>query len=76
MGALGVMHAVDHSPSIQNVLFSSYRLTFIKCQGNLNHSQNRYYRITKIILPKMSDIPFKPVSFNLNCSLLISNFSR
>ena len=55
--------AVDIMPELKrNILNFGYRINF-KYEGMLSHSFDRFYAVTKSILPTIEVIKFLPITF-------------
>ena len=60
--------AVSIMPELkQNVLISGYRANF-RYEGMLVHSFDRFYVVTRIEIPKVSDLNLTVFQFDYNCS--------
>ena len=60
--------AVSIMPELkQNVLRFRYRVNF-RYEGMLAHSFDRFYVVTRIEIPKMSDLNLTVFQFDYNCS--------
>ena len=53
----------------RNILKSAYGINF-KYEGMLSHSFDKFYVVTKFILPTIDDLKFSPIDFDLECSYL------
>ena len=57
-------------PELQrNILNFGYGINF-KYEGMLSHSFERFYVVTKFVLPTVEDLKFSPIKFDSNCSYL------
>ena len=64
--------AVSIMPELkQNVLRFGYGFNF-RCEGMLAHSFDRFYVVTKVELPKVSDLNLTMFQFDYNCSHVAS----
>ena len=59
----------------RNILNIGYRINF-KCEAMLSHSFDRFYVVTKLILPTTEDIKFLPITFDMHCSYLNVNLNQ
>ena len=60
--------AVSIIPELkQNVLRFGYGVNF-RCEGMLAHSLDRFYVVTRIEIPKVSDLNLTMFQFDYNCS--------
>ena len=53
----------------KNILSFGYRMNF-KYEGMLVHSFDRFYVVTKFILPSVNDLNFSPIDFYAKCIYL------
>ena len=53
----------------KNILKLGYGINY-KYEGMLAHSFNRFYVVTKFILPTVEDLKFSTLNFNSNCEHL------
>ena len=53
----------------RNILNFGYGINF-KYEGMLSHSFDRFYVVTKFILPTTDDLKFLPIDFSSECSYL------
>ena len=61
---------VDIMPELKrNILNFGYGMIF-KYEGMLLHSFDRFYRVTKFILPTINDLKFSKIDFDSECSYL------
>ena len=61
---------VDIMPELKrNILNSGYGINH-KYEGMLSHSSDRFYVITKFILPTIKDVKISPITFDMECSYL------
>ena len=70
------MHCICRHPSVeiipelkQNILNFGYGINF-KYEGMLVHSFERFYVVTKFILPTVNDLKFSMINFNGTCNYL------
>ena len=54
-----------------NILRFGYRVNF-RCEGMLSHSFDRFYLLTKIEIPKVSDLNLTLFQFDYNCSHVVN----
>ena len=54
-----------------NVLRFGYGINF-RCEGMLSHSIDRFYVVTKIEIPKVSDLNLTLFQFDYNCSHVVN----
>ena len=59
----------------RNILHFGYRINF-KYEGMLVDSFDRFYVVTKFILPSIDDLKFLPIDFDSECSYLNADLSR
>ena len=59
----------------RNILNFRYEINF-KYEGMLSHSFDRFYVVTKFVLPTMEDLKFSPIEFDSNCSYLEVDINR
>ena len=64
--------SVEIKPELKNILHFGYRINF-KYEGMLANSFNRFYVITKFILPTISDLKFSTINFNESYHYLQKN---
>ena len=68
--------SVEILPELKrNILNFGYGINF-KYEGMLAHSFDRFYVITKFILPSVNDLKFPVIDFDSECSYLNANLSR
>ena len=53
----------------RNILNFGYGINF-KYEGMLSHSFDRFYVVTKFILPTIEDVKFLPINFDSECNYL------
>ena len=58
----------------KNILRFRYGVNY-KYEGMLTHSFNRFYIITKFILPSIEDIKFSNLKFNASCSYMNKEYT-
>ena len=62
--------SVDILPELKrNILNFGYGINF-KYEGMLLHSFDRFYVVTKFILPAIEDVKFLPINFDSECNYL------
>ena len=67
---------VEIKPKLKrNILNFGYRINFIY-EGMLAHSFDRFYIVTKFILPSVNDLNFSPIDFDVKCSYLDQDLKR
>ena len=55
-------------PEVKRNIFNfGYGIDF-KYEGMLSHYFDRFYIVTKFILPTIDDLKFSPIDFDLECS--------
>ena len=59
----------------RNILNFGYRINF-KYEEMLLHSFDRFYAVTKFILPTVNDHRFLPIDFDSECSYLNVNLKH
>ena len=64
--AVSIMPELKH-----NVLRFGYRVIF-RYEGMLSHSFDRFYVVTKIEIPKVSDLNLTLFQFDYNCSHVVN----
>ena len=57
----------------RNILRFGYGVNY-KYEGMLTHSFNRFYIVTKFILPSIGDIKFSNLNFDASCSYMNKEF--
>ena len=53
----------------RNILKFSYGINY-KYEGMLAHSFDRFYVITKFVLPTLDDLKLHPINYDKNCQYL------
>ena len=67
---------VDIMPELKrNILNLGHRIKF-KYKGMLSHSFDRFYVVTKFILPTIDDLKFSPIDFDSECIYLDVDLRR
>ena len=62
--------STEIEPEVQkDILKFGYGINY-KYQGMVAHSFNRFYLVTKFILPTMDDIKLSPINYNGECRYL------
>ena len=62
--------SIKFNPEIQkNILKFGYSINY-KYEGMLAHSFDRFYIVTKFILPSMGDIKFSNLHFDHSCTYM------
>ena len=64
--AISIMPELKH-----NVLRFGYGVNF-RCEGMLSHLFDRFYVVTRIDIPKVSDLNLTLFQFDYNCSLVVN----
>ena len=64
--AIGIMLELKH-----NILRFGYGVNF-RYEGRLSHSFDRFYIVTKIEIPKVSDLNLTLFQFDYNCSHVVN----
>ena len=59
----------------KNVLYFGYRINF-KYKGMLVHSFDRFYIVTKCILPTANDLNFVSIDFDEKCDYLNADLNE
>ena len=59
----------------RNILNFGYGINY-KYEGMLAHSFDRFYVVTKFVLPTMEDLKFSPIEFDSTCSYLNIDVDR
>ena len=63
-----VSKGIKFNPELQkNILKFGYSINY-KCEGMLAHSFDRFYIVTKFMLPSMEDIKFSKLHFDHTCT--------
>ena len=61
---------VEIKPELQkNILKFGYGINY-KYEGMLAHSSDRFYVITKFILPTLDDLKLSPIRYDKECSYI------
>ena len=72
---LATSKCIKFDPELQkNVLKFGYGINY-KYEGMLTHSFNRFYIITKFILPSIGDIWFSHLNFDDSCSYMNKEYA-
>ena len=53
----------------RNILKFGYGINY-KYEGMLAHSFDRFYRVTKFILPTLDDLKLSPISYDKECTYI------
>ena len=65
--------SIEIMPELKkNILNFGYRINS-KYEGMLAHSFDRFYVVTKFILPSVNDLKFSPIHFDEKCNYLNDN---
>ena len=68
--------SVEIMPELKrNILNFGYIINY-KYEAMIPHSYNRFYVVTKFILPSVNDLKFPPIDFDSECSYLNAYLSR
>ena len=68
--------SVKIRPELQrNILNSGYGINY-KYEGMLTHSFDRFYVVTKFMLPAIGDIKFLRLNFNGTCAYMENKFAQ
>ena len=68
-------NCIKFSPELQkNILKFGFGINY-KYEGMLTHSFNRFYIITKSILPSIGDIKFLQLTFDDSCSYMNKEYA-
>ena len=59
----------------RNVLNFGYGINF-KYEGMLSHLFDRFYVVTKFILPTIDDLKFSPIDFDSECNYLNTDLDK
>ena len=59
----------------RNILNFGYQINF-KYEGMLSHSFDRFYVVTKFILPTIEDVKCLQITFDSNCTYLNVNLDK
>ena len=66
--------SIKFNPELQkNILKFGYGINY-KYKGMLAHSFNRFYIVTKFMLPSVKDIKFSNLNFDESCALFMPFF--
>ena len=72
---LAVGDSIKFNPELQkNILKFSYGINY-KYEGMLAHSFDRFYIITKFMLPSMGDIKFSNLNFDQSCAYMKKKYT-
>ena len=72
---LSTCKCIKFSPELQkNILKFGYGINY-KYEGMLMHSFDRFYIITKFILPSIGDIKFSQLIFDVSCSYMNKEYT-
>ena len=68
--------SVEIKPKLQrNILNFGYGINY-KYEGMLRHSFDRFYVVTKFMLPMLGDLKFSKLNFNDSCAYTENNFAQ
>ena len=68
--------AIDIMPELKrNISNFGYRINF-KYEGKLSYLYDRFYVVTKFILPTIEDIKIPWITFDTHCSYLNANWDK
>ena len=72
---LAVGDSIKFNPELQkNILKFGYGINY-KYEGMLAHSFDRFYIITKFMLPSMGDIKFSNLNFDHSCAYMNKKYA-
>ena len=72
---LSISNCIEFNPELQkNILNFGYGINY-KYEGMLTHSFDRFYIITKFILPSIGDIRFSHLTFDDSCSYMNKEYA-
>ena len=72
---LAVSKCIKFNPELQkNILKFGYGINY-KYEGMLAHSFDRFYIVTKFMLPSMGDIKFSNLSFDHSCAFMNKKYA-
>ena len=72
---LAVSKSIKFNPELQkNILKFGYGINY-KYEGMLAHSFDRFYIITKFMLPSMGDIKFSNLNFDHSCTYMNKKYA-
>ena len=67
---------VEIKPKLQrNILNFGYGINY-KYEGMLTHSFDRFYMVTKFMLPMIGDLKFSKLNFNDSCAYMENKFAQ
>ena len=70
-----VSRGMKFNPELQkNILKSGYGINY-KYEGMLAHSFDRFYIVTKFMLPSMGDIKFSKLNFDHTCTYMNKEYA-
>ena len=72
---LSVGDSIKYNLELQrNILKFGYGINY-KYEGMLTHSFDRFYIVTKLILPSVKDIQFSYLNFDESCAYMNKNYA-
>ena len=72
---LAVSNSIKFNPELQKNIFKfDYGINY-KYEGMLTHSFDRFYIITKFMLPSMGDIKFSNLNFDHSCAYMNNKYA-
>ena len=72
---LGVCDSIKFNPELQrDILKFGYGINW-KYEGILAHSFDRFYIVTKFMLPSVKDIKFSNLNFDQSCTYMNKNYA-
>ena len=72
---LAVCDSINFNPELQrNILKFGYGINY-KYEGMLAHSFNRFYIVTKFMLPSVKDIKFSNLNFDESCTYMNKTYA-
>ena len=75
LAIFSISRCIEFNPELQqNILNFGYGINY-KYEGMLTHSFDRFYIITKFILPSIGDIKFSNLTFDDSCSYMSKEYT-
>ena len=72
---LAVCNSIKFNPELQrNILKFGYGINY-KYKGMLAHSLDRFYIVTKFMLPSVQDVKFPTLNFDQSCTYMNQNYA-
>ena len=73
---LAVCDSIKFNPELQrNILKFGYGINY-KYEGMLAHSFDRFYIVTKFMLPSVKDIKFSNLNFDESCAYMNKKYAQ